>query len=889
MILSKGEKLILRLIITVILFAIFMLSFTTIIKLWKSGYIEEGQSLSSYNSLELDTLEFFENSFKSISFKKETELEKVFLYISKKNQNYLTSNLPYSTRNWVNALVLDDRKLKDIQVRHRGDNPDNWLHKKKSWRVKRKKSDLKDGTRVFDYLLPRDSSLINTYLGYFIAEKIGIPTPDYRFVELYINDRYEGLYLELERIDENFLRRNNFMPVNIYKGTPSRTDRPLNQDNDLFNNPFLWEKRATFNARESEDFSDLEIFLNLIRESVNNNEKMKSLEKLANVEKWANFSAYETIMQSWHNYEKNNMYLISDPWINEIIPIALDTIFNDTKSELSVNEKVNLDNSAHALMEVYTNNSKFLYLKYKIIDSYIENGLYEEILKEADLIFNKIKSSWHKDSSHSQFVLTNGFDKKILFSSGIEEEFKKLKDRILFIKNFLEVSLNDKKKMYWNMDNKDIKLIINSYKPVDQIKICLDVNERFEKDLVLENNQKYFVSILKKNNCYIFDLILNSNRLKVPKNNSRVTTFMASDGFKIQPTNFTFKTSKNIKIQKIMYKNLGEDTFYILNKNYDLIGSSNSVNNLPYKLKEEKKQKIWQGDIFIDNLLVVDKPLKISPGTNIYLSANASIIFKDNVISIGSEKERINFIKKEEDPWGVISLIGDKTKGSIFKFNNFSGGSGGNYDGFEFTGMFNIYSSENIELSNLSFSKNFYYDDLIHILYSSNIRLADSIIFDGRSDLIDIDISDMKIENCIFINSGNDAIDSMTSKVKILNTKIDRAGDKGVSAGESSLVSIFNLTLNNTQIAIQSKDGTNVKVFNSKFLNNKAQLDAYQKNWRYGSGGDIEVKDSFFKGNKNLISAKNKSKITISNSVFNKPFSHLKTKKVKLVDNYIRK
>ena len=31
---------------------------------------------------------------------------------------------------------------------------------------------------------------------------------------------------------------------------------------------------------------------------------------------------------------------------------------------------------------------------------------------------------------------------------------------------------------------------------------------------------------------------------------------------------------------------------------------------------------------------------------------------------------------------------------------------------------------------------------------------------------------------------------------------------------------------------------------NSKFLNNKLQLDAYQKNWRYGDGGKIEVDNS---------------------------------------------
>ena len=80
----------------------------------------------------------------------------------------------------------------------------------------------------------------------------------------------------------------------------------------------------------------------------------------------------------------------------------------------------------------------------------------------------------------------------------------------------------------------------------------------------------------------------------------------------------------------------------------------------------------------------------------------------------------------------------------------------------------------------------------------------------GRADLIDIDISEMEIVNCIFKNSGNDAIDAMTSNVKITDTYISEAGDKGLSAGESSVVSVFNLTFDNTQIAIQSKDGTYV-------------------------------------------------------------------------------
>ena len=136
------------------------------------------------------------------------------------------------------------------------------------------------------------------------------------------------------------------MPVNIYKGTPSRTDKPLNLDNDLFNNPNLWEE-IHFQPRKEGDYFDLDLLMSLTLSSVNSSEEMLKLEKIADISKWANFSAYETIMQSWHNYEKNNMYLISDPWTGEAYPIAYDTILNDTKSLLVVDEPVLMDNGAH--------------------------------------------------------------------------------------------------------------------------------------------------------------------------------------------------------------------------------------------------------------------------------------------------------------------------------------------------------------------------------------------------------------------------------------------------------------------------------------------------------------------------------------------------------------
>ena len=67
----------------------------------------------------------------------------------------------------------------------------------------------------------------------------------------------------------------------------------------------------------------------------------------------------------------------------------------------------------------------------------------------------------------------------------------------------------------------------------------------------------------------------------------------------------------------------------------------------------------------------------------------------------------------------------------------------------------------------------------------------------------------------------------------------------------------------------------------------KIQLDAYQKNWRYGNGGKINVQGSYFEGNNNQIKAKNKSKIKVIDSFFSEPFLHLNTKKVELIGNNV--
>ena len=68
----------------------------------------------------------------------------------------------------------------------------------------------------------------------------------------------------MERTKENFLRKRNIMPVNVYNGSPSRTNKPFSIGNDLFLSTAIWDKQTAFNKFSFDDKSDLNYFLNLL-------------------------------------------------------------------------------------------------------------------------------------------------------------------------------------------------------------------------------------------------------------------------------------------------------------------------------------------------------------------------------------------------------------------------------------------------------------------------------------------------------------------------------------------------------------------------------------------------------------------------------------------------
>ena len=124
--------------------------------------------------------------------------------------------------------------------------------------------------------------------------------------------------------------------------------------------------------------------------------------------------------------------------------------------------------------------------------------------------------------------------------------------------------------------------------------------------------------------------------------------------------------------------------------------------------------------------------------------------------------------------------------------------------------------------------------------------LSHNSLFDG----IDIDFSNLKIENVNVKNSLNDCIDFSGGHYKIVNSNLSNCGDKGISVGEKSLLEIYKTNIFYANTGIASKDSSKTIVESSNISETKDCLAAYKKKQEF-NGGMISIQNSICRNFKN--------------------------------------
>ncbi len=814
------------------------------------------------------------------------------IYIEERKKKNLLIDTPISTKIWQRGFHMDeDDKLKEAQIRFRGDNPRNWLLEKKHWRIKVNKNEIKNQKRYFDFLPFK----FDKYFSGKIANSVNLISPEFKLIELYVNDLSEGVYIESENLNESFLRRKKIMPVNMYKIEQILDESITALDINFFNSPGATSKSAIFNQLDKSDKSDLIFYLELIRQSQNDKKSFKNLIDTIGIDNWALFTAYQILTQNFHNDNSHNGRFVVDPWSGYLIPIVYDPLIGSLDKT-----NFNLNLSSNDLISLLNKSSEFQHLKLEKLNKILDTNVVEKLISEHNDIEDNLMISEKRDidfwvENFNLFKLV-----KIIFDSDFVDDKKKA-ERKKFLDNYkdflnnLNLYLKSKPKGNWKKNKYGFEILVQKDLPLSNLKVYfkddppkwlyIDLNE----NNFLDDNEKQFK--FYSDNGY-FDMNYNFYANRLDHRNS--ISYNSNVDLITPDTRFKFISENSSKPYKITYENPFSKNEYLLEEN-NFNGVPLSQLNFPVTKNHKKVKTIkLSGNYQVTENKVFNENVTIEAGTIFNLHKKKSLIFKKKVKMNGSKTSPIVFQKATSENWGTIALQGEKTDGSILKNIIIDGGSGfnkndiseKNFDYYSvgavsYISALSLHKTKKIKLKNILIKNNLFYDDALHIIYSDNIDIENLEVIEAFGDAIDIDMSNrIFLKNLKINGSFNDAIDLMESSVFLDKGNLYGSKDKGISVGENSYLVLKNSELENNNIGIATKDGSLTEIFNSNFLDNEFHIKNYKKNWRYGDGGITVINDS------SLVSKKSKLK-NLNSGIDN--FSSLILNNTKFEDQILNK
>jgi hypothetical protein len=194
---------------------------------------------------------------------------------------------------------------------------------------------------------------------------------------------------------------------------------------------------------------------------------------------------------------------------------------------------------------------------------------------------------------------------------------------------------------------------------------------------------------------------------------------------------------------------------------------------------------------------------------------NGEMYFTENLLfQINENEKKIEIQQSEADDWVLFSNLNLEE----WKFS-FNGKSTLNdseiYNRMNNQGMTGCLNFYNVKFNNNKFDiQNGRCEDSLNIVNSFG-KISKINIISAFSDALDIDFSNIFIEDVSIHRAGNDCVDFSGGNYEVNEFNLKNCGDKGVSIGEQSNITIHNILVENANIGVASKDS-------SKSLINKA-------------------------------------------------------------------
>lgn len=177
-----------------------------------------------------------------------------------------------------------------------------------------------------------DPSIMRSKLSWDSYRAMGVPASRCNHVEFYINGDYRGLYVNVEHIDETFLKKRfQNEDGNMYKCLWPADMVYKGSDPDLYKEEFWGRKAYGLKTNTiKDDYSDIAHLIDVLN-NWDGVEQLCELEHILDVDALIRCMALDVLIGNWDGafLNKNNFYLYNDPVLGRFtfIPYDLDNTF----------------------------------------------------------------------------------------------------------------------------------------------------------------------------------------------------------------------------------------------------------------------------------------------------------------------------------------------------------------------------------------------------------------------------------------------------------------------------------------------------------------------------------------------------------------------------------
>lgn len=732
------------------------------------------------------------------------------------------------TKKEFDCVLVHDNKHYSGTIRFKGDWTDHLKLSKWSFRVELDGGRTIFGKRTFSIQHPTTRGFAKEWVLHELLKKEGVLTTRYEFLPVELNGKNLGLYA----FEEHFVKQ-------LLESQNRREGVILKLDEELFWEGMLIKKREDihhyFPAYRATYFRPFKkkrtLKSKVLRKqlALGNNllEMYRSMHpdvsQYMDIDRLAKYLAVLTVTNTpLHSIEWHNQRWYVNPVTAKLEPIAFD-FSDDFSPRFDENEvfKRFMEMNEASPVELRDYMLAFLLKNADVQERYIDN--LERMLKPAYL--EKFFENLSEEIKVVDDLLKVEFPEERVEKEMLLEQAAKAKEQLPAFKKWLGKGLNE---LEPDSSNKRVGMHIQ-------------ISERLPVRVYRDEHQTYTVEYYGGHTLSVFGY----------EQKETGDTILLTTPIKVGVTNWKGDRA-TIALNDVA------SSFYYTIEGSDYMGTASILKWPAPKVQSPRQEmksragnkhtalkerngafEIKAGSHIIDELIYIPSGTKltIEAGAELTFRNTGGILSESPIYFLGNESAPVIIRSESKKNNGVTVL--QAAKRSEMNHVQFDGLNRLLIGGWELTGGVNFYESD-VEMKNCTIS-NGISEDALNII-RSNFELKRSEIDNSKSDGFDSDFSTGTVKDCKFTNIGNDGVDFSGSQVEIIACTMNGIGDKAVSVGEASTVTIDDIKIKGAQIGVAAKDLSRATITNSTISNSKFGYVAYTKKSEYG-GATIETKD----------------------------------------------